>query len=167
MEKLTWEDPRTIGIMCYRIYATVRGNPDPMLALAEVGLLSNLEIWFGIIVACMPTMAPVFVTYIKPALSKISDRLRPGSSEQLSDGKPRADLETIGGSGNAKSKRKYRNNYTELSENYVPEGGHSGDLPLVRPGGAQLRTGCAHNDRSPPPSTEGVHVQRDFHTVIS
>lgn len=46
--------------MAYRITRTLGSsvNPDLMPGMAEIGLLSNLEIWVGIIVACMPTLVP-------------------------------------------------------------------------------------------------------------
>lgn len=43
--------------MLYRVYVTVHANPDSALALADVGLLSFIELWLDIIVACVPTTA--------------------------------------------------------------------------------------------------------------
>ncbi|KAK8904841.1 hypothetical protein QC760_007178 [Botrytis cinerea] len=35
----------TIAIMCYRLELTARSPSDPMIAIARVGVLSNLELW--------------------------------------------------------------------------------------------------------------------------
>ncbi|KAK8062547.1 hypothetical protein PG997_014644 [Apiospora hydei] len=67
----------TIAIMCYRIDQTVHSDPDPMIAIARVGLLSNVELWLGIIVACLPTMAPFFREYIQPGLSTLLQQTIP------------------------------------------------------------------------------------------
>ncbi|KAI5862502.1 hypothetical protein GGS23DRAFT_570527 [Durotheca rogersii] len=63
----------TIAIMIWRIVATLRTRADPdfTLHLGTIGLISFFELWFGIIVACMPTLAPLFRAYAKPLVSKL------------------------------------------------------------------------------------------------
>ncbi|ORY67016.1 uncharacterized protein BCR38DRAFT_407036 [Pseudomassariella vexata] len=63
----------TIGIMCWRLEATVQSskNPDFTFTLANIGLISMLELWLGIICACIPTLTPLLKTYVNPALKKI------------------------------------------------------------------------------------------------
>lgn len=47
--------------MLYRIVLTiqVRDDPDYTKHLARIGLFTGFEVWFTIIVACIPTLAPV------------------------------------------------------------------------------------------------------------
>lgn len=47
--------------MLYRIILTIkfRGDLDFTKHLALIGLVSGFEVWFGIIIACLPTLAPL------------------------------------------------------------------------------------------------------------
>ncbi|RYP65455.1 hypothetical protein DL769_006310 [Monosporascus sp. CRB-8-3] len=58
----------TIAVMLYRIILTinVRGDPDFTKHLALIGLVSGFEVWFGIIIACLPTLAPL----VRPTMGK-------------------------------------------------------------------------------------------------
>ncbi|KAM7206084.1 Cytochrome P450 [Naviculisporaceae sp. PSN 640] len=139
----------TIGIMFYRIYVTVHSNPDGMIALADVGVLSGMEVWLGFIVACVPTAAPFFKTYVSPALSKASESLfgSYGSSKPSSQSHH---VNTIGGSGPAGGSGRNKSgkgrwlgsSYTEISLDYTTYGERpSQDIPLVaRPGAAAMST---------------------------
>ncbi|KAI1436362.1 hypothetical protein GGR50DRAFT_651944 [Xylaria sp. CBS 124048] len=51
----------TIIVMLYRIAITVkvRDDPDFTAHLAVIGLVTGLEVWFGIVIACIPTLAPL------------------------------------------------------------------------------------------------------------
>ncbi|KAK5993996.1 hypothetical protein PT974_07435 [Cladobotryum mycophilum] len=62
----------TIGFMIWRIKATIttRADPDFTKHGALIGTISFFELWFGIIVACIPTLAPLFKTYVKPMVTK-------------------------------------------------------------------------------------------------
>lgn len=152
--------------MCYRITRTVGGsvNPDPMLAMAEIGLLSNLEIWLGIIVACLPTMAPVLRTYVQPGLSKLSSKFY-GSSGSPSKGEetPRNLPRPFGNSGGPSSHIKGHNNYTELSEVFTYRGDDS-ELRLVSDKRAMVRTDCEYGNSRAPPLRNGIYVQQQFQT---
>ncbi|KAK0629345.1 hypothetical protein B0T17DRAFT_615131 [Bombardia bombarda] len=174
----------TVAVMWYRIYTTVHGNPDPVLALADVGLLSLLELWLGIIVACMPTVAPVFVTYVQPALSKASESFNWGSKGPSTTDRQDAQVITIGGSGPAggvvpgapPGGRKFRTNYTDISLASTtyddPVDRQSQDILLVSQPGAKIRTHIGAGGGGVPgggmggamPKQEGIYVQQQFHT---
>lgn len=53
---------RTIGAMVWRFIWTheYRNNPDFPSYLGRIGIVSTLELWLGIIVANIPTLAPLF-----------------------------------------------------------------------------------------------------------
>ncbi|KZL64382.1 integral membrane protein, partial [Colletotrichum incanum] len=65
----------TIAIMIWRLVNTVTtiGDPDFVYNLHDIGLVSLLELWIGIIIACLPTLGPLFKTYVKPAVSKLTN----------------------------------------------------------------------------------------------
>ncbi|KAI4865906.1 hypothetical protein F4820DRAFT_447533 [Hypoxylon rubiginosum] len=133
----------TIAIMCLRIEQTVNGNVDRMEATANLGLLSAVELWLGIIVACMPTMAPFVRRYVQPGLSKLSQKLRGNSCQSTKQVNPRLQLRTFGGSGPPNSKK--HNNYTELSDTSTFAAQSSDELRLVANDTHKLRTDCGFN----------------------
>lgn len=59
--------------MAWRLAATKRAvdNPDLSYWQTDIALISLLELWLGIIVACIPTLAPLAKTYVKPVVSKL------------------------------------------------------------------------------------------------
>ncbi len=175
--------------MSYRLYAAIVPNPDPIVAVAEQGILSFLELWIGVIVACMPTVAPIFVAYVFPFVNKISSKMSGTSTSNSSNsnfrpwrlgigGTDRAAY-TIGGSGpDGRLKRKV---YSEIDgttltlstsrgdEEQGDSAAHraeaSGELRLVDPrDNARLRTDCATAPDGTPPSRDGIYVQQQFHT---
>ncbi|KDN63677.1 putative integral membrane protein [Colletotrichum sublineola] len=77
----------TIGIMIWRLYNTLTtiGDPDFVFILHDIGLVSLLELWIGIIAACLPTLGPLFKTYVKPAVSKLTNPSTDKGSVQLND----------------------------------------------------------------------------------
>lgn len=129
--------------MCLRIEQTVNGNVDRMEATANLGLLSAVELWLGIIVACMPTMAPFVRRYVQPGLSKLSQKLRGNSCQSTKQVNPRLQLRTFGGSGPPNSKK--HNNYTELSDTSTFAAQSSDELRLVANDTHKLRTDCGFN----------------------
>ena len=60
--------------MAWRIQATyvTTHNPDFAYTLATIGLISGLELWLGIAVACMPTIAPLMQAYVRPAFQRLT-----------------------------------------------------------------------------------------------
>ncbi|KAI2618107.1 hypothetical protein GGR54DRAFT_184949 [Hypoxylon sp. NC1633] len=91
----------TIGVMCWRIEATAKSvlhpTDDPLHELLDVGLIVMLELWLGVTVACVPTLAPLLSIYIAPLVSRMlaaisaRDSKAGGSFEQTP-----IPLETIG-----------------------------------------------------------------------
>ena len=60
--------------MAWRIQATyvTANNPDFAYTLATIGLISGLELWLGIAVACMPTIPPVMQAYVRPVFRRLT-----------------------------------------------------------------------------------------------
>ncbi|KAK2049811.1 integral membrane protein [Colletotrichum somersetense] len=77
----------TIAIMIWRLVNTLTtiGDPDFVFILHDIGLVSLLELWIGIIAACLPTLGPLFKTYVKPAVSKLTHPSSGKGSVQLKD----------------------------------------------------------------------------------
>ncbi|OTA92688.1 hypothetical protein M434DRAFT_318625 [Hypoxylon sp. CO27-5] len=135
----------TIAVMCWRLEATTKSLKDPDFSyhLYEIGLISCLELWLGVIVNCMPTLGPLFKTYVKPAINRIKSSVSSGSQysrrqirlEQLSD---------------PNSRRKYQN----LDSSH--DVGNS----------FALRTECTHDPTVEIPEIEAskgvIHVRRDI-----
>ncbi|KAI5926905.1 hypothetical protein F4810DRAFT_651396 [Camillea tinctor] len=140
----------TIAIMCYRIDQTVNRDPDPMLAIAKIGLLSDLELWLGIIVACLPTLAPFFRTYVQPGLLNLSRKLYGRLGLSTKEGTPRVQLKTVGGSGG--SSCKCHNNYTEVSETSTCIAPYCDEIRLVANETPKLHTDCEFNNMNTAPS---------------
>ncbi len=149
--------------MCYRIDQTVNSDPDPMLAIAKIGLLSNLELWLGIIVACLPTMAPFVRTYVQPGLSKLSRKIYGSSGLSTTERTPRVQLRTFGGPGAPGSTG--HNNYTELSETSTYPVQDCDKLHLVANKIPKLRTDCESSNANTAPGSDGIYVQRQFQTL--
>lgn len=102
----------TIGVMGWRIDVTIEStkHPDFSYSLADIALISLLELWLGIIVACIPTLAPILKKYGKPALQKMSKYKLSGHS---SDSRNRQGPVPLGKFSNMNSKNS-RDLYTEL-----------------------------------------------------
>lgn len=153
----------TIAIMCYRMEITVNNHADPIKAMYRIGLLSNLELWFGIIAACMPTIAPFFRTYVQPGMSKIFTRIY-GSSNGPSEGgsHPRVPLKTFGSSGTS-GNRGNHSQYTELGDPAHDPAHDHDELRLVE-NGSYLRTEVGHDMAERTHSKNGIHVHKQFQT---
>ena len=100
--------------MAWRIQITNNAltQIDFVYGLGNIALVSFLELWVGIIIVCLPTLAPVFAKYVKPAMTKIT-----GSSKRSGPGQLKEAQNTIGGS----SKRGYRKNYGKLNKDSLVE----------------------------------------------
>lgn len=92
--------------MCYRLELTARSPSDPMIAIARVGVLSNLELWIGIIVACLPTTKPFVRVYLRPSLSKLPQKLYGSPTVSTKDENPQLQLRNFGGSGPSRPQKK-------------------------------------------------------------
>lgn len=141
--------PSTIGIMCWRLEATTDSlqNPDFTYHFTIISLISNFELWLGIIAACIPTLAPLMKSYVRPALSKIK-----GLSSGSSQGHGQIHLNSIERMNN---RRRY----------YNIEGVQTTDSDYA------LRTECIHDPQAEeldiPSNPDAIHVQRgiEYQTV--
>ncbi|KAI1503403.1 hypothetical protein F5X99DRAFT_375139 [Biscogniauxia marginata] len=62
----------TIGVMCWRLWITAQAATTDLFGyLAAVGLVSELELWLGIIVVCMPTLRPLVTKYANTNMIKL------------------------------------------------------------------------------------------------
>ena len=103
--------------MAWRIQITNNANSqkDFVYGLGLIGLVSFLELWLGIIIVCLPTLAPLFAKYIRPVVSKITG----ASKRSGGPGRLREAQNTIGGgsSGRRKNYGKLdKDSYLELEE---------------------------------------------------
>ncbi|KAK4215028.1 hypothetical protein QBC37DRAFT_460014 [Rhypophila decipiens] len=150
----------TVGIMFYRIYVTVHSNPDGIVALADVGVLSIVE-----------------VTYVGPAISRASESLfgSYGGSKKSKENSSSQRVNTIGGSGPAgggnhktDKGRWLRSSYTEISLGSTVYGErHSQDILLVTQPGAKMtvRTGGSSiNPLHEIAGQRGIYVRQEFQT---
>ena len=102
--------------MAWRIQITINANSqkDFVYGLGLIGLVSFLELWLGIIIVCLPTLAPLFAKYVRPVISKIT-----GASKRSGPGRLREAQNTIGG-GSSNRKKIYgkldKDSYLELEE---------------------------------------------------
>ena len=59
---------RVIAVMAWRVWlqAQPANKKDYVYVAGVYDLLNLLELWLGIIIACLPTLIPLFTKYIKP-----------------------------------------------------------------------------------------------------
>lgn len=64
---------RTIGTMIWRLVVTVEtvNNPDFSITLSQIALPALLELWLGVVCACMPTLNPLLKVYAAPGLQRL------------------------------------------------------------------------------------------------
>lgn len=60
--------------MGWRIQVTVLAvtQTDFVYGLGNIGLVAHLEVWLGMIIACLPTLPPLYSKYLSPVLSRIT-----------------------------------------------------------------------------------------------
>lgn len=59
--------------MIWRIYDLVTtAEQDFVYNMPTLALTTTLELWLCIIIGCIPTLAPIFRTYISPLVTKLS-----------------------------------------------------------------------------------------------
>lgn len=175
--------------MCYRLYAAIHPGEDASYDNATQGIFSFLELWIGVIVACMPTMAPIFVNYILPIATTIHSKLfGSGSSGSGGSGGGRRGLHAAavddpavntfhreGPDAARNKKRRLHEKYPSLDDSALNVSmyerddayarGDSGELQLVSPRShAHLQTDCAMAQDGTPQSRDGIYVQQGFHT---
>lgn len=172
---------RNLGIMCYRLYAAIHSSGEISVDNVTQGIFGFLELWIGVIVACMPTMAPIFVNYILPLASTVHSRLfgsGPSADDSLNMGNMRAVIvdpavNTFHRSRPEGQKRRKKSLYPEDStlatSTYAHDGPGTGSeelqvLVVSSPAKAQLQTDCATAQNERPQSQGGIYVQQGFHT---
>lgn len=69
--------------MAWRNYLQVQpiNKTDYVYAAGLIGLPNFLELWLGIIVACLPTLTPLYTKYLKPAYSTMRGNSYQSESE--------------------------------------------------------------------------------------
>lgn len=78
----------------------VMGEADFTLSLATIAVISMLELWLGIICACMPTLSPLLNAYVTPTFKRLVSKYSSSSKrykqvvssqgKQAAAGRPRA-----------------------------------------------------------------------------
>jgi hypothetical protein len=60
--------------MAWRLQFTIvtLNDPDFVFNLYNIGLISLLELWLGVIAACIPTLGPLLKSYVKPVITKLT-----------------------------------------------------------------------------------------------
>lgn len=60
--------------MGWRIQLFVESDrkTDFVRSMGTIGLVTLLEVWIGIIVACLPTLTPLWLKYLSPVMSRIA-----------------------------------------------------------------------------------------------
>jgi hypothetical protein len=139
-----------------RLDATIKFR-DPQVdfayVLTDIGLLSHLELWLGIIVACMPTLAPLLNRYIKPAISKVSGKVRSGDQVHMQN-RPR----TFGSAerqGQRQTKKPYT--YSNTGDDETDEE----QLHITPPAPVAVTTECAYQ----PKTDSSQELKNDHHAI--
>ncbi|KAI0887875.1 uncharacterized protein GGS22DRAFT_185256 [Annulohypoxylon maeteangense] len=152
----------TVATMCYRIEQTVHSDPDFMLGFARVGLLSDVEIWLGIIVACIPTLAPFFKKFIQPPLSKLFKKLHGSSSPSTKEGIRRGRPRTWGDSSGPSPKN--QSNNSEFSKISTHPTSHGDEMrSIISNETPEFRAHCKFHNTNTAPESGGIYVQKEFH----
>jgi hypothetical protein len=101
--------------MAWRIQVTVLAvsQADFVFGLGNIGLAALLEVWLGIIVACIPVLTPLIVKFLGPAWAKVAQP--PRHTGDNSGQRHRVSHGTIG-SAKTKFGRYERDSYLELGE---------------------------------------------------
>ncbi|KAL8906218.1 MAG: hypothetical protein Q9171_006361 [Xanthocarpia ochracea] len=83
-----------VAVMAWRLGITVHPTTknDFVYGLGNIGLVTHLEVWIGISVACIPTLAPLYSKYLAPMVS----RIRSGSPEHTSQREIKSPNDTVG-----------------------------------------------------------------------
>ena len=133
-----------------------------MITMSQIGLLSNLELWLGIIVACLPTMAPFARAHLQPSLSKLVRTLYGSSSPSTAERTPREQLRTFGSSGPA---LRGNTNYTELSERSTYADQDNEELvPVANKTPKVYTPDFESSNTQTAPSRDRIYVQKQFQT---
>lgn len=102
--------------MGWRIKITVESTTqtDFVYGLGNIGVVTLFELWIGILVACLPTLAPFYSKYLAPTVSKLREK----SSRHISQRQLKEARHTIGSTGGPGLKKK---NFKRLDEDTLLE----------------------------------------------
>ena len=138
--------------MAWRIQSTVASTADPdwNYTLYITALQSHLELWLGIIAANLPTLAPLFNKFIKPAIKSYWGSR--GSNQPSAGGKR---IPRTFGSGDPTKRDKF-NRLDDDSLDYPGE-------PIERQNFSKVET-CAPLSRCASPFA--ISMRRDFEVGV-
>lgn len=73
-----------VAVMGWRIKITVESTTktDFVYGLGNIGIVTMFELWVGIIVACLPTLAPFYSKYLAPIMSTLYKKSQKHSSSR-------------------------------------------------------------------------------------
>jgi hypothetical protein len=148
---------RVIAIMAWRINITVQSinQADFVYGLGNVGLAAFLEVWLGIIVACLPTLPPLFSKYLGPVWSRVTG----GSAKPSRQWQPKEARRTIGGS---EPRGFNRRSFNRLDKDYLlelEEGNGRGNSEAMVSSRTITEVGDEHWMKDP----TVIGVRQDFH----
>ena len=106
--------------MGWRVQITVQSitETDFVYGLGNIGLVTHLEVWIGITVACLPTLTPLFSKYLAPILSRVTGN----SGKSTGQRHLKEAQNTIGGGDSRGFNRKYFNRLDKESILEMEEG---------------------------------------------
>lgn len=160
----------TIAIMIWRIYDLVTGKKgDFVQQMPTLALTTTLELWLCIIIACIPTMAPVLKAYVKPRLTKLSFRSASAGARQPG---PLSSVVTFGRLGGSRQKAGMYSHMTSGSQEPIGDNqaGRHYMAPYMAPDDAftthitsDRRVGDTELNMPPPRDAwQAIHVKREF-----
>ena len=93
--------------MAWRNWLQVQpmNKTDYVYAAGVIGLPNFLEVWLGIIVACLPTLTPIYAKYVKPVYSSMRGESYPSGSGSNS---AREAQNTFGGGGHHRGGQRFK-----------------------------------------------------------
>ncbi|KAL6861929.1 hypothetical protein J3F83DRAFT_746202 [Trichoderma novae-zelandiae] len=130
----------TIAIMAWRLQFTIStvNDTDFVYNLFDIGLISMLELWLGIIAACIPTLGPLLKTYVKPVITRLTE-LSDGNNIRLKS------AATAGSKADSRSTLYAKKQYSQIEDgssrsfpgNGQDLGNHTGTVTTIKsdPGG--------------------------------
>lgn len=147
---------RVVGIMGWRIKITVESTTqtDFVYGLGNIGLVTHLEVWIGITVACLPTLAPFYAVYLAPMISKLSNT----SAKHTSKRKLKEAQHTIGSSDSRGFMKRNFNRLDSETLLELEEGRVSGKNQAMVSSPATNKDNCEDWSSNP----HGIGVRHDI-----
>ncbi|KAI3327041.1 hypothetical protein HD806DRAFT_520044 [Xylariaceae sp. AK1471] len=158
----------TIGVMVWRLIVTLRtrSSPDWTETLCRVGLISSLEVYLGIIAACIPTLGPLFNACVKHILNRLGIVKTALSSPKM--GPKGIGPETIADSNSNGRPRRPRP-YSELYDSQDQIIARDGSMALTPTVEGKVTAECTFEPISEARRSShvqgAIHVQRDIEAI--